>query len=63
MKTIDESFHNSNRLNREGLMYSNLPLENGKSNISSLIITKVKILKSWCLRTRTTVRKTVGSLN
>lgn len=23
-------------------MYSNLPLENGKSNISSLIITKVK---------------------
>ena len=58
VKTIDEPRHN-----RESLMYSNLPLENGKrTNISSLIITKVQILKSWYLRTRATVRKTVGSL-
>ena len=96
VKTIDEPRHKSNRLNRESLMYSNLPLENGKrTKISSLIITKVQILKSWylrtnlvpralfpgfgggaprpqsqgkapwgrgCLRTRATVRKTVGSL-
>ena len=63
VKTIDEPRHKSNRLNRESLMYSNLPLENGKrTNISSLIITKVQILKSWYLRTRATVRKTVGSL-
>ena len=61
VKTIDEPRHKTNRLNRESLMYSNVPLENGKgTNISSL--TKVQILKSWYLRTRATVRKTVGSL-
>ena len=63
MKAIDKPRHKSNRLNRESLMYSNLLLENGKrTNISSLQITKVQILKSWYLRTRATVRKTVGSL-
>ena len=61
VKTIDEPRHKSNRLNRESLMYSNLPLENGKrTKISSLIITKVQILKSWYLSWY--LSKTVGSL-
>lgn len=61
VKTIDEPLKKSNRLNREGLMHSNLPFENGKrTDISSLFITKVQILKSWCLKTGATVRKTVG---